>query len=102
MSLRIKRIWVRTAEGVLGWPRHNVGEIVEKLKSWPEISNLRDFTEAAQNGQDLFIDEENFEWSGAGSRDVESLRFVLSLCTESVEVWAQWDDGTPMECVWPV
>lgn len=102
MSLRIERIWVRSSEGVLGWPRHGVGEIMEKVSSWPEVSNLRDFTQAVENGQDLFIDEENFKWSGAGSRNIEDLRFILSLCTEPSEVWVQWDDGSPMDFVWPV
>ena len=102
MSLRIERIWVRTLNSYLVWPHSSACEIVKKLNSWPEVSNLHVFTQAAQNGHDVYIDEESFRWSGAGSRDIESLRFILSLCTETVEIWVRWDDGTPMECVWPV
>lgn len=102
MSLLIERIWVRTTNNYLVWPKSSVCEIVKKLNSWPEVSNIHDFTQAAQNGHDVYIDEENFKWGGAGSRDIESLRFILSLCTETVETWAEGDNGAFMECVWPV
>ena len=104
MSLRIERIWVRGQgdEETLTWTAEAVQNVVDNLRCWPEDNNSDSFVRAADAGTDVII--EDFRWTGCGTRDLEPLRFILSLCNEAdnLEVWVLWDDGTPMHCVWPV
>lgn len=103
MSLRIERIWVRRIDGeeTLSWTAENVQKVAS-MNRWPEDNNSNSFVRAAFFQQEVII--EDFRWTGCGTRDLEPLRYILSLCNEAdnLEVWVLWDDGTPMECVWPV
>lgn len=102
MSLRIKYIIVWGNNGRLTWTAEAVQKICAEIECFAEDSNADSFIRAADAGTGVVI--EDFRWTGYGTRDLEPLQLILSLCNEAEEVvvvvW--WDDGTPQHRVWPV